>query len=50
MFGTLPHEIKRLPMSEFRVLVRYYLKTRSDLEKARDQGGSVEPTDGVVIG
>jgi len=36
-------------MSEFRVLVRYYLKQRSDLDKAGDQRGTV-PTDGVVIG
>lgn len=50
MFGVLPIELKKLPLSEFQVLMRYYIKSRKDLEEAGEQRDSGKPTDGVVIG
>lgn len=49
MFGVLPITLKALPLSEFKVMLRYYIRSRSDLEKALDQHDPEMPTDGVVI-
>jgi hypothetical protein len=50
LFGVLPSELKKLPLSEFQVLVRYYIKSRKELEEVSEQSDSGAPTDGVVIG
>ena len=49
LFGVLPITLKSLPLSEFQIMLRYYLKQRDDVESAQDHNAA-GPTDGVVIG
>lgn len=46
----MPLELKQIPISEFRVMLRYYLKTRKEIEELNENLGSDRPTDGAVIG
>jgi hypothetical protein len=38
LFGVLPHELLRLPLSEFRLLARYYRSYRRRMEGDPDSG------------
>lgn len=47
MFGVLPHSLLKLPQSEFRVLRRYYLQVREQMENV--ESAPYAPTDGTVL-
>lgn len=42
LFGVLPVQLNRLPLSEFRLMVRYYNSVRAATEKAN---GGPSPSD-----
>ena len=46
----MPLELKKVPLSEFQVMLRYYLKTRKEMEDLAENHGGDVPTDGTVIG
>ena len=48
MFGVLPADLLRLPLSEFHKMVAYYRKVRDAESQAQDP--TQEPTDGVIVG
>lgn len=48
LFGVLPHTLLRLPLSEFRKLVRYYNQVRTATENANSGKPSPGPNDRVV--
>jgi len=47
MFGVLPASLLKLPQSEFRILRRYYLQVREQMESPSIV--SDEPTDGTIL-
>lgn len=48
LFGVLPHTLLRLPISEFRVLLRYYQRMHTATESTSDEGDDT-PKDGTVV-
>lgn len=48
LFGVLPYTLKRLPLSEFQVMYRYWLRVRAAQEHGPDIT-SEGPKDGTVI-
>jgi hypothetical protein len=48
LFGVLPHTLLRLPLSEFRLLMRYYNQVRAQTEKAAGGKPSPGPNDTVT--
>ena len=48
MFGVLPADLLRLPLSEFWKMHAYYRKVRNLEEEALDP--TREPNDGVIVG
>ena len=48
LFGVLPHTLLRLPLSEFRKLVRYYNQVRAVTEDPNAGKPQPGPDDSVV--
>ncbi len=49
MFGVLPHQIARLPTSEFQVLFRYYMASKKAMSDAMMDLSDGTPKDGIVL-
>jgi hypothetical protein len=49
LFGVMPWELRKLPLSEFQVMYRYWMREVATLQANNDRFSSEGPKDGTIL-
>ena len=49
LFGVMPIELKKLPLSEFQIMYRYWMRSVEEIQAKNDLFSSEDPKDGTIL-